>query len=279
MRKQSPSRKKHPVSTVSSEQKAERVRSRQRAAHTSAKLRAFAISALEMPSALQQGNDPVTPTQLAAELGVEPIRLLPLIEHGYLKVHQVSPVLVIRPLPAAMEWLSMMFRPLPMRPVLPTHMAAEMFGMDEIGFRQLCVAYNIHLYSDPAFGEHISVVGFHAFYRALHHFREPSRFDRAGLLNILWSALPSKNRAPRHLPFDKRLDEEIRRIALLPEPLRTEQAVLLWEAYSDAVAVSDAVAQTEGVEPTEIRCMDRVKKMVEASVGSVATSARPDSES
>lgn len=229
-------------------------------------LRNYATSVTVMPN-LPQGTEAVTPEVLAAELEVEPIRLFPLIERGYLKVETVTPVTVVRPQPAAMEWLKGMFLPLPMRPFLPSAMAAELTGVTLKDFRGLCVAYNVPLQDDPAFGELMSIAAFHRFFEALHHFREPSRFDRAALLTMLLTAMPVGKRTPKSLPFDKRLDAEIRRIAKLLEPDKTEQALLLWESYSDAKVIADVAAQDEGLEPSNILGMDRVKTMLESSLG------------
>lgn len=251
---------------ASSEVEAERPRKKMRGKRSLAILRNYATSVTVMPN-LPQGTEAVTPEVLAAELEVEPIRLFPLIERGYLKVETVTPVTVVRPQPAAMEWLKGMFLPLPMRPFLPSAMAAELTGVTLKDFRGLCVAYNVPLQDDPAFGELMSIAAFHRFFEALHHFREPSRFDRAALLTMLLTAMPVGKRTPKSLPFDKRLDAEIRRIAKLLEPDKTEQALLLWESYSDAKVIADVAAQDEGLEPSNILGMDRVKTMLESSLG------------
>lgn len=229
---------------------------------TSAKLRSFATNVTVMPEPLQQGTEAISLEVLAGELGVAPERLKPLLDRNYLKV--VGPSYVVKPPPAAMAWLSAMMMPLPMRPFLPSQMAADLTGCSVNDLRRLCLLYNIPLQDDPVFGELMSVSTFHRFFESLHHFREPSRFDRQALLGMLMEAVPLHKRASRKMPFSKRMEKEIIRISRLKEPERMERALALWESISDAKTLVASI--TEEAAP-EIPGIDRLKDVIAGSVG------------
>jgi len=214
-----------------------------------------------MPEPLLSGNQQISLPELAKELRVRPERLKPLFEHGYLRTGEGFTV--IKPPPAAMSWLRTMFTPIMMRPFLPTQMAADLIGCAIKDLRSLCLLYNIPLHQDAVFGELISVNGFHKFFEALHHFREPSRFDRQALLGMLLTARPDYRRAPKALRFSRRLDREIARIAKLKEPDRTERALALWESISDAKTVAAAVDP----ETPDILGVEKLRDVLVESLG------------
>lgn len=244
-------------------------RLRRRAAVSSAKLHVFATNATAMPEPLQNGTETISLENLARELEVAPERLKPLLDHDYLKV--VGASTVVKPPPPAMAWLRTMMMPLPIRPFLPSQMAADLTGCALNDLRSLCVLYNIPLQEDPVFGELMSVSAFHRFFESLHHFREPSRFDRQAWLGMLMTALPEQKRAVKKLTFNRRLEKEISRISRLKEPERTERALDLWEAYSEARTVATSIAATEGQEAPEIDGMDRLTDVIKGSIGDAFT--------
>jgi len=158
-----------------------------------------------------------------------------------------------------MEWLAQAYRPLLLRPFLTIEHVAELESLTITDVRRLAVSYDIPMQIDLCFGEVFTIAAFHAFHKALHHYREPSRFDRqAMLVALLQAADPLRWRHDlKPPPFSKRLEKEIRRIAGLPEPLKTEMALRIVEAYGDALGVVRAV----GMDAT-LREMERVEKMV-----------------
>lgn len=195
-------------------------------------------------------------------------RLQPLLDHEYLR--RIAFDAVIRPEPEAMAWLRTMFLPLPLRPCLTSAMVSDIVGCEVSELRALCLMYDIPLQADPVFGELMSISSFHRFINAYHHFKEPTRLDRQGLMEMLLEALPygeGLERAIPNLKFSHRLDMEIRRIARLPEPDRTMRAVAFLEAYKDAKNITDAWTRYQALMQPEIQGMERVEKLVAKSVG------------
>lgn len=225
------------------------------------KLPVYPTSLPTVPAALHSPNPTtITLQDLATRLAVEPAKLLPAIKAGYLKLVSATPPVVYEPPPAAMEWLAQAYRPLLLRPFLSIEHVAELESLTIPDTRRLAVVYDIPVQIDPVFGDVMTVAAFHAFHKALHHYREPSRFDRqAMLVALLQSADPDKWKHDlKPPPFSKRLEKEIRRIAQLSEPLRTEMALRLVEAYEDAMGIARAV----GMDASMRRSMEKVEKMV-----------------
>lgn len=188
----------------------------------------------------------ITCARLANELEVSLDRILPLIEHRYLRVVQLSDdpgsVLVARPTGAALSWLRIMFMPIAMRPYLPIEDVAQMFETYPANIRYLCVNNNIPIYADPVFGELLTVRGYRDLRRSLFEAEMLPRFDRGVLLNLLGRLRDfeqSGNRPP--LPYSARVEREIARIAALPESDRGSAAKELYTAYLDAKKVADAL--------------------------------------
>lgn len=152
-----------------------------------------------------------------------------------------------------------MFRPLLLRPFLSIEHVADLESLSVADVRMLAVSYDIPIQIDEVFGELFTVAAFHAFHKALHHYREPSRFDRqAMLVALLQAADPEKWRSDlKPPPFSKRLEKEIRRIAQLSEPQKTEMALRLIESYEDCLGIVRAA----GMDAT-LRGMERAEKIV-----------------
>lgn len=218
-----------------------------------------------VPESLHQPNPKAVSLQsLAEQLGVSQSRLLPLLEHGYLKLICADPPTAYEPPPDAMEWLKSMFQPLTMRPMLSSSMVADIENIPVADVRRLCLAYDIPIYADVVFGELLSIASFYKFHVQLHHYREPSRFDRQAMLVALMQA-GDPTRYKQDLkppPFSKRLEAEIRRIARLKEPMKTEMALRLVEAYEEAKSVTDILARIRGKEPATLKGMEKALKMV-----------------
>lgn len=171
------------------------------------------------------------------------------------------------PAAAAMDWLRTMFMPLPMRPFLPASMVCDLLDCDLRDFRRLCVLYDIPLHSDPVFGELMGIAAFHRFFTALYHFRDPARFDRQAMLSMLHNKYSGPDKAIPVLPYERRLDVEIRRIAKLEEPMRFERAMALMEAMEDAKTLADFYARYKGEESAKMPAIDKLQKVINQSVG------------
>lgn len=256
------------ITTYSSDDVAAARRKRQRARNTTNALRAFRTSLESVPEALQ-GTNPIPLADLASKLAVEPKRLLPLLEHGYLKLVTPDPPVVLEPPPAAMDWLRVMFQPLNLRPFLASEMVAELEGVPVHHVRQLCLEYNIPIYSDPVFGEVMSVSAFYRFHKEMHNHRESSRLDRQAMLVMLMHTVsPDEWRTDINPPrFSRKIEMEIRRIAALAEPARTDAALRLWTAWSETYSVARAIAAAQGKEdPPTPKTMKRLEAMLSVEV-------------
>lgn len=203
-----------------------------------------------VPEALQSQSRKLIPlADLAKSLGVEVKRLLPALEHGYLKLVSADPPMVYEPPPAAIEWLRIMFLPLAMRPFLSSEMVGKLEGLSAESVRRLCLDYGIPIYSDPVFGELMSISSFYRFHEQMHHQREPSRFDRQAMLWALMHQMNEWRENVKPPSFSKRVEIEIRRIADLEEPARTDAVLRFWEAWKDGETVSKVLAAARGVPP------------------------------
>ncbi len=258
--------KRTPTTTrLSADGEAERLK-RFRALNTTRVWRSFRTSLESVPAALQSQNRKlVTLADLASTVGVPVKRLLPALEHGYLKIVSVDPPLIYEPPPGAIEWLKLMFQPLSLRPFIGSEMVAELEGIEVPAVRQLCLDYNIPIYSDPVFGELMSISSFYRFHEQMHHQRQPSRFDRQAILAALMHTVNGDewrmNMKPH--PFSRRLELEVRRISRLEEPARTDAALRLWTAYEDGKKVAECVAAARGETINEPKAMKQLQRMLE----------------
>lgn len=228
-------------------------------------MRVFATTASTIPQALhQQKPRAIGLHDLASRLGVEPSRLLTAIKHGYIRLITSDPPTVYEPPPAAIEWLSMMYAPLMLRPMVPAEMVAQIESIDLPDVRRLCLAYDIPIQDDPVFGELLTLASFYKLHAQLHTYREPSRFDRQALVVALMQAVdPEKyGRDLKPPPYSKRLEKEIRRIAKMREPARTEFALRLVEAFGDAKSVTDCLATATGKPAASFREIEKAEKIV-----------------
>jgi hypothetical protein len=253
----------------SSDRKAALAREKLRRFRITQKSRNFRTRLESVPASLHHENPRVIPLDdLAARLGVEPKQLVPCLRHGYIKLVSPTPPMVYEPPPAAIEWLKQMFMPLMMRPFLTTEMVCTLMGLQPQHFRTLCLYYNIPLIADPVFGELMSLASFYRFHVELHHYREPSRFDRQAMLKaLMYAASPVTAKQDLKLPnYSKRLEREIHRIAKLPEPEKTTAALRVFEAYADAKNITDCIAKMYGKKPPTFKAMDRVARWVMADV-------------
>lgn len=195
-------------------------------------------------------NDYIPLSRLADELAVDVERLRPLLEHRYLRTMSERPdfaqTIVARPPKGAMDWLRTMFMPLSMRPFFPVPDISRLLGMSTDDFRYICLSDGIPIYSDPAFGELISISGFQALERGLLRMQTPARFDRQAMMLVLGNSKQTRiaGRA-KPLPYRVSLEREISRVLRLPEPDRTFRATELWRAYNDAEAFTSLLDRDE----------------------------------
>lgn len=257
--------KKIPYFSRKSEQWAASPRSRGMATTTSFRPPFSATSPPTAPEALHQPNPPTIRLQdLATRLGVEPAKLLPTIKAGYLTLACADPPVVYEPPAAAIEWLRSMFQPLILRPFLPIQMVAELESITASDVRLLALTYDIPVQIDEVFGELLTPISFFKLHESLHHYREPSRFDRQAMIVALLNSVDPERY--KHVlkppPYSKRLEKEIRRIAALGEPLKTEMALRLVEAMEDCTGIVDIIARLRGKDPVRMKAMARAERMV-----------------
>lgn len=232
---------------------------------SSRRLRAFATETAAIPHALHQFRPKaISLHDLADRLDVPPERLLPAIEHGYIRLITSEPPTVYEPPPAAIAWLKTMYAPLMLRPMVPAEMVAQIEAIDLPDVRRLCLAYDIPIQDDVVFGELLTLASFYKLHAQLHTYREPSRFDRQALVVALMQAVdPEKyGRDLKPPPYSKRLEKEIRRIAKMREPARTEFALRLVEAFGDAKSVTDCLATATGKPAASFREIEKAEKIV-----------------
>ncbi len=227
-------------------------------------MQAFATD-LEIPQALHEERaKAINLAELAERIGVPAQRLLPAIKCGYIRLISSQPPVVYEPPPAAVAWLRGMFTPLMLRPFLTIEMVAQLENITVNDVRSLALSYDIPIIADECFSELFTISAFYKFHQSLHHYRNPSRFDRQAIIVALMRAADPENYKADVKPptFSVRLEKEIRRIAKLREPFKTEQALRLWEQFSEAKGVADCIAAARGLEPATIRGMARVEKMI-----------------
>lgn len=217
----------------------------------------------------------VSVRDLAKELGVsDPEQLRPLIDHQYLRILELRDYLpdclVGRPEPAALEWLRGALRPLALRPFLTIEQTAELMHANPDDMRLLCLSYDIQLYVDPVFGEMLSIRQFHKLWNKLRDSRDGARFDRQAMVAMLRNAIPGSPPRVSPLPYSKRLEMELIRIAKLDEPDRTLRAVAFWEAYRDAKDLLDCTRKYYDLVRGELpEVEERLNKLMKRCVGDV----------
>lgn len=245
------SRRPTPTTTESLEQRVGPPRKRRSQQVTSPGLPAFRISPAVVPEALHQPTPrAISLSTLAERLDVPVARLLPAIEHGYIKLIISDPPTVYEPPPGAIEWLREMYAPLALRPLLTIEQVTDILNFRIQDIRRLCLDYDIQIQMDPVFGELMSLASFHRLYQCLYNQRNPARFDRQALLWIMLQVTDPESWRRLFKPpnFLARLEVEIDRISKLKEPARTSMALNFWDRWSSARTVAEVVAKAKGLE-------------------------------
>ena len=177
------------------------------------------------------GPDPRPPMPLALlakELNVPISKLLPLVEQGYLRT--IDSQTVEAPPPAGLLWLRQWFQPVQAKPLFSQSDIAALLEVEESAIPSLLAAHDIPTCHDPALGLTVSLWG--ARRLLLEVLSTGARFDRQALLWFLVG-----DPASTCPPFDQRVEDEIQRVAKLPEPARSIRREALLEQWADAKAV------------------------------------------
>lgn len=105
--------------------------------------------------------------------------------------------------------------------------------------RRICRLYEIPIMKDWALGEVMTATGVHRLLTCQRSIRDPRVVDRVSML-IWLTGMDSVD--PRRSPeFSLVMEREAKRVAKLPEPARTDAALLLLGRYRDAVEIADAL--------------------------------------
>ena len=184
---------------------------------------------------------------LADELRVSPEELVPLVTAGYLVIVQTADVLkdtlVGKPTQNMIDWFRAMFGPVALRPMVPIKEVAAMALVKLDHFIELCERFHLPIYDDPIFGGLVSPRTVITFYGKYRQTMMPVRVDRVTLIDFLGRMKGFKVKRPIRLVevFWKSFDEEIKRIAALPEPQRTIAATAFWQMFNDADLFTDLI--------------------------------------
>jgi hypothetical protein len=198
-----------------------------------------------IPEALTTNTVGVISVANLAHLIEAPVeKLRPLVEHKYLRVvmakEEFERTVVARPGQRATDWLKMMFQPLKMRPLIPLREVGKLWKVTENHVLGICRAYRIPVHSDPEFGNLTSFNGLKSFARARMKYHKPKGYARASLLAYFLSQIEGM-RWRDDLPYGRKLDLEIHRVAHLPQPWRTIRSVALIEGFRDAKTVTECI--------------------------------------
>lgn len=204
---------------------------------------------------------PITLGMLAKELNVPIVRISMLVEGGWLHRaagHEQDPLtssLLLRcPPPTALSWLRQFFLPPQAKPLFT---AGDILGLlEEAGVGEgvemedvarLAAGYGIPCQYDPALGGDTGLLLSWQSARKLvlevlaggrRGEWEGRRYDRQA---VLWFLLQQDPAQALHPPsFIEQLEEEVARVANLPEPQRTIRAEMLLEQWKDAREVVNA---------------------------------------
>lgn len=176
---------------------------------------------------------PMSLALLAKELNVPVSRLMPLVEMGYLRA--IDSQTVESPLPAGLLWLRGWFQPPQAKPLFSAKDIATLLGIEEEAVPALAAAYDVPVGHDPALGVTFSVWAARRLIMGV--LGTGVRFDRQAMLHFLIGD-PAKA-CPR---FEQSLENEIQRVAELPEPARSIRRENLLAHWKDAKAVSGVQA-------------------------------------
>lgn len=171
---------------------------------------------------------PISLSLLAKELNVPVEKIIPLVEHGYLR--SIDPTTIEAPSPAALLWLRSWFQPAMAKGLFSARDIADILSISEKAIPALAAAHDAPVTVDPALGMVFSVWA--ARKLILEVLGDGVRFDRGAILHFL---LDGQKPCP---PFSESVELEIERISKLEEPARSIRK----EAFLDAWKAAEAFA-------------------------------------
>lgn len=201
----------------------------------------------------------ITLAQLAKALNVSTERLIPLVRDGYIKAQSGAPwssqSLVESPPEAALLWLRQWFMPVTAKPMFSLVDMADLLGVRPPSkVLVVAAAHNIPVVYDAGLGHVFSMWAAKTLLTKTLESRqsaESKRWDRQALLWLILKEDPARVAEPP--TFKRKLEEEIERVAKLPEPERIARVKTLIEAFRDVSKLAhslgvDASELDEGVE-------------------------------
>jgi hypothetical protein len=183
----------------------------------------------------------ITLGNLAVSLNAPMGRLEALVEGGW--IHRVSSgqltsqSLVQMPPPEALKWLRQWLQPVYAKPMFTQLDMAELLGVTSAQVIELAAAHDIPVIWDPHLGHLYSMWSAkQLLIRVLSGRKEVgTRFDRQA---FLWNLMDGDPARAAELPaYDELLENEIERVAQLPEPQRSLRSAALRDHFRDASAV------------------------------------------
>lgn len=202
----------------------------------------------------------VTIRQLARSIGVSMDKIRALADTGYLRVSQrhIRPdkTRIHRAKDGSAHWPIIRLKDVAMR--------RPRTSVDNL--RRLCKLYSIPITRDSCLGECLTPHNLHRLLTTQQSIRNPRHVDRISLL--LWLCgldTPNPMKAPL---FEVVMEREARRVSKLPEPARTDAALLLLGRYRDAEEIANALHRGDRRERVErISKGEEFKKRMEKTAG------------
>lgn len=190
---------------------------------------------------------------LATSLGCGLAALLPLAEHGLLRMHSVPPLSgasLVEPVPeAALLWLRGWLLPAQAKPLLSAGDLAALLEVTPATVASLAAEHDVPVTWDRALGGIVlSVWAARKLVLAMlggagagaAASDEAARFDRQALLGWLLAGDPEAILAQPPLSYSAALEKEIERVAGLTEPTRSMRAAALVQQFDEARRVFEA---------------------------------------
>src|SRR5271165_1779696 len=226
---------------------------------------AMSVSELFDPDMATEGQPApeITLSALAISLNVTPSRLIPLVTHGYLTLtqHSATPGASVVRLPPkrALDWLRSWFQPARAKTLFSAADISDLLMIPQRTVITLSARYGLPTTFDAALGGLLwSTYAVRQLMRALSgeaaECKVLPRFDRQAMLHALLETDPKRTTIPP--TYSQQLEEEIQRVAQLPEDQRRLRAAALWDQYQDAKAC--ALASNEPPSAGKLSQIDRV---------------------
>lgn len=189
----------------------------------------------------------ITLSALAISLNVPVARLLPLASAGYLTITKPSSTpahcVVLAPPQRAVRWLRQWFLPARAKTLFSAADIAELLNLPARDVLRLAARFDVPTTFDSALGGLLwSTYAVRMMFRAISGLPEEERlvprFDRQAMIHALLEGNPAKELSPPK--YTDALEQEIKRVAQLPEDLRRIRAAQLWDQWLDARVVAEA---------------------------------------